>query len=62
MSIKSVKIIISKNKIMHFFLMSQELFNPKIRFLGQKVGSIACMHTDRLTGMKLNTENTLSRL
>ena len=37
MPIKSVKMKISKNKKMRFFLMSQGSLNPKIRFLGQKV-------------------------
>ena len=46
MPIKSVKMKISKNKKMHFFLMSQGSFNPKIRFLGQKVCSVARLHTD----------------
>ena len=42
MPIKSVKIKISKNKKICFFLMSQGSLNPKIRFLGQK-------ETDRQT-------------
>ena len=46
MPIKSVKMKISKNKKMHFFLMSQGSFDPKIRFLGQKVCPVACSHTD----------------
>ena len=41
MPIKSVKMKISKNKKMYFFLMSQELLNQKIRFLGQKLCSVA---------------------
>ena len=45
MPIKSVKNIISKNKKSVFFLMSQGSFNPKIRFLGQKVCSVACDQT-----------------
>ena len=40
---------ISKNKKMHFFLMSQGSLNPKIRFLGQKVCHVACLHTDGRT-------------
>ena len=32
---------------MRFFLMSQGSFNPKIRFLGQKVCSVARTQTDR---------------
>ena len=35
---------------MHFFLMSQGSFNPKIRFLGQKVCSITRGHTNTQTG------------
>ena len=61
MPIKSVKIKISKNKIMRFFLMSKGSFNPKIRFLGQKVYPVARVHTDRhthrQTDMKVNTED-----
>ena len=34
---------------MCFFLMSQGSFNPKIRFLGQKVCPVARLHTDRQT-------------
>ena len=37
---------ISKNKKMRFFLMSQGSLNPKIRFLGQKVCSVAHGQTD----------------
>ena len=37
---------ISKNKKMRFFLMSQGSFNPKIRFLGQKVYPVARGRTD----------------
>ena len=48
MPIKSVKIKISKNK-KSFFLMSQGSLDPKIRFLGQKVCSVARVHTDRQT-------------
>ena len=35
--------------------MSQGSLNPKIRFLGQKVCPVACLHTERTT-----TEGTLS--
>ena len=56
MPIKSVKIKISKNKKMLFFLMSQGSFSPKIRFLDQKVCSVARTKTDT----KVNTEDTLS--
>ena len=41
---------------MHFFLMSQGSFNPKIRFLGQKVCPVARVQTD---GPK-STEGILS--
>ena len=50
---------ISKNKKMRFFLMSQGSLDPKIRFIGQKVCSVACVHTDRQTDTKVNTEDTL---
>ena len=40
---------ISKNKKMRFFLMFQGSLNTKIRFLGQKVCSVAREHTDRQT-------------
>ena len=40
---------ISKNKKMRFFLMSQGSLDPKIRFLGQKVCSVAHVQTDRHT-------------
>ena len=51
---------ISKNKKMRFFLMSQGSFNQKIRFLGQKVCSVARLQTDRQTHTKVTTEGTLS--
>ena len=35
------------SKKMRFFLMSQGSINPKIRFLGQKVCSVAHLHTGR---------------
>ena len=44
---------ISKNKKMRFFLMSQGSFSPKIRFLGQKVSSVARRQTDRKVKMVL---------
>ena len=46
MSIKSVKMKISKNKKMRFFLMSQGSLDPKIRFIGQKVFSVTRVQTD----------------
>ena len=48
---------ISKNKKMRFFLMSQGSLNPKIKFLGQKVCSVASIQTD--IHEKVNTEDTL---
>ena len=55
---------ISKNKKMLFFLMSQGSLSPKIRFLGQKVCSVARVQrdtrTDRQTHTKVKTEDTLS--
>ena len=56
MPIKSVKMKISKNKKMRFYLMSQGSLDPKIRFLGQKVCSVARMQTDT----QVNTKDTLS--
>ena len=46
MPIKSVKMKISKNKKTSFFLMSQGSLDPKIRFLGQQVCSVARVQTD----------------
>ena len=60
MPIKSVKMKISKNKKMRFFLMSQGSLKPKIRFLGQKVCPAARERTDGQTHMKVTTEGTLS--
>ena len=59
MPIKSVKMKISKNKKLRFFLISQELINPKISFLGQKVWPVARAWTDRQTD-SVTTEGTLS--
>ena len=59
MPIKSVKMKISKNKKMRFFLMSQGSFNPKIWFLGQKVCPVASSHTDTHTD-RVTTEGSLS--
>ena len=59
MPIKSVKMKISKNKKIGFFLMSQGSLNPKIRFLGQKVCPVARVQTDN-THMKVTTVATLS--
>ena len=47
MPIKSVRMKISKKKKKNsFFLMSQQSLDPKIRFLGQKVCSVARVQTD----------------
>ena len=46
MPIKSVKMKISKNKKIYFFSCP---LNPKIRFLGQKVCPVACLHTHTQT-------------
>ena len=55
---------ISKNKKMRFFLMSQGSLDPKIRFIGQKVCSVARVQTDRhtrtQTDTKVNTKDTFS--
>ena len=45
---------------MRFFLMSQGSLDPKIRFIGQKVCSVARVQTDRQTDTKVKTEDTLS--
>ena len=55
---------ISKNKKMRFFLMFQGSLNPKIRFLAQKLWSVARVQrhrqTETQTHTKVNTEGTLS--
>ena len=48
-SIKSVNMKISKKQKMRFLLISQGSLNPKIRFLGQKMCSVAWLRTDRQT-------------
>ena len=64
MPIKSVKMKISKNKKMCFLPTSQGSLDPKIRFLAQKIWSVARVQTDRQThthrDTKLNTKDTLS--
>ena len=54
---KSVKMKISKNKKMRFFLMSQGSLDPKLRFLGRWVCHVARGQTDRHTDTKVNTED-----
>ena len=58
------KIKISKKQKMRFLFMSQGSLNPKIRFLGQTMCSVARgqtdTHIDRQTHTKVNTEDTLS--
>ena len=56
MPIKSVKMKISKNKKMRFFLMSQGSLDPKIRFLGQKMCSVTRVQTDRHTHIHTDTQ------
>ena len=57
MPIKSIKNEnFEKQKKMRFFLMSQGSLDPKIRFIGQKVCSVARVQTHT----KVNTEDTLS--
>ena len=58
MPIKSVKMKISKNKKMRFFLMSQGSLNPKIRFLGQKVCPVARGQTDTQTHRHTDTHES----
>jgi len=60
MTIKSLKMKITKNKKMRFFLMSQGSFDQKICFLGLKMCSVARGQTDRQTHTKVKTEDTLS--
>ena len=62
MPIKSVKMKISKNKKMRFFLMSQGSLNPKIRFLGQKVWPVACAQTHRHTHTHRQTDRQTHRV
>ena len=43
-----------------FFLMCQGSLNPKLRFLAQKLWSVARVQRHRQTHTKVNTEGTLS--
>ena len=45
---------------MRFFLMSQGSLDLEIRFLCQKVCSVARVQTDTQTDTKVNTEDTIS--
>ena len=51
-----------KTKKCVFFLMSQGSLDPKIRFLGQRMCSVARVQTETHTYTKVNTEETLSGL
>ena len=55
MSIKRVKIKFRKKNI-RFFLISQGSFNPKIRFLGQKVCPVARPQTGNPQTIRLGVE------
>ena len=52
---------ISKNKKMRFFLMSQGSLSPKIRFLGQKVCSVARVQRDTQTDRQTDTHESENR-
>ena len=58
MPIKSVKMKISKNKKMRFFLMSQGSLYPKIRFLAKKRCSVARVQTHRQTDRQTDTHES----
>ena len=62
MPIKSVKMKISKNKKMRFFLMSQGSFNQKIRFLGQKMWPVGRARTDGHTDTRTHRVTTVGTL
>ena len=57
MPIKSVKMKISKNKKMRFFLMPQGSFNQKIKFLDQKVCPVARAQTHRQTDRRTDRQS-----
>ena len=61
MPIKSVKMKISKNKKMSFFLMPQGSLDPKIRFIGQKVCSVARVQTHKHTDTQTETDTHTGR-
>ena len=54
--LKGKKSKFRKNKKLRFFLMSQGVLCQKIRFLGQKLGPVACGQTDRQTHKHTNTQ------
>ena len=56
MALKGLKIKISKNKKLCFFLMSQGVLCQKIRFLGQKPWPVAGEHTDTDTQTHRHTD------
>ena len=51
---------ISKNKKMRFFLMSQGSLNQKIKFLGQKMLSVARERTDTQTDRQTHTHTKVT--
>merc|ERR1712102_194986 len=59
--IKSVKMKISKKQKNAFFLMSQGSLDPKIRFLGQRVCSVARVQTDRQTRTETDRQTGTDR-
>jgi len=59
MTLKMSFFKISKNKKMRFFLMSQGPFSPKIRFLGQKMCSVAWRQTDTKVKHKNDPKNPI---
>ena len=59
MTLKMSFFKILKNKKMHFFLMSQGPFSLKIRFLGQKVSSVARRQTDTKVKHKNDPKNVI---
>ena len=60
MHIKSVKMKILNFCFLVVFFISQGSLNPKIRFLGQKMCSVARLRTDGHTHTKVTTVGTLS--
>ena len=58
MPIKSVKMKISKNKKMRFFLMFQGSLNPKIIFLAQKLWPVARVQRNTQTDRQTDTHES----